>query len=127
MSRARRPQACAQGPHSIRVAVALACAGLLSLCGDARGAESPTIHRVIIEGTAYQPAALTIRRGDTVEWINKDPFPHTATSTTGAFDSHEIAADKSWTFTAAKSGTFPYVCAFHPTMKGVIRVSAEKR
>ena len=82
---------------------------------------------VTIEGTRFDPETLDVRVGDSIVWINKDPFPHTATSTTGAFDSHEIAADKSWTFTATKSGTFPYVCAFHPTMKGVIRVSAEKR
>ena len=66
--------------RSIQIAVALVCVGLLSLQGDALGAENPATRRVIIEGTAYEPAALTIKRGDTVEWINKDPFPHTVTA-----------------------------------------------
>ena len=121
MSRTRRPRACAQGPageHSIRVA--LACAGLLLLCGDALGAERPTIHRVIIEGTAYQPAALTIKRGDTVEWINKDPFPHTVTAP--AFDSGSIAPGQSWRYTAKTVGEYSYVCLLHPNMKGALQV-----
>jgi len=109
------------GEHSIQVAVALACAGLLSVSGHALGAESPATPRVIIEGTAYQPAALTINRGDTVEWVNKDPFPHTVTGTP-AFDSVSIAAGQSWRFTAKTVGEYSYVCLFHPNMKGVIEV-----
>ena len=119
-----RLRACLPGPvgeHSIRLAVALACAGLLSLCGDALGAERPAIHRVIIEGTAYQPAALTIKRGDTVEWINKDPFPHTVTAAS-VFDSGNIAAGQSWRYTAKTVGEYSYVCLLHPNMKGVLEV-----
>ena len=44
-------------------------------------------HTVTIEGTSFQPGQLTVAAGDTVVWINKDPFPHTATSKAGAFDS----------------------------------------
>jgi plastocyanin len=54
-------------------------------------------------------------------WINRDPFPHTATAS-GAFDSREMAPDASWTFTATRPGEIRYVCAFHPTMKGTIVV-----
>jgi plastocyanin len=57
-----------------------------------------------------------------VTWINKDPFPHTVTSKEGRFDSREIAAGKSWSFTPRKAGAFAYVCTLHPTMKGVLRV-----
>ena len=55
-------------------------------------------------------------------WVNKDPFPHTATSKAGGFDSGEIAAAKSWKFVAAKTGEFEYICTLHPTMKGKLRV-----
>ena len=41
---------------------------------------------------------MTAKRGDTIVWVNKDPFPHTATAK-GVFDSHEIAAGKSWKYT----------------------------
>ncbi len=119
-----RPRACLPGlvgEHSVRVTFALACAGLLLLCGDALGAEGPAIHRVTIEGTAYQPAALSIRRGDTVEWINKDPFPHTVTAAP-IFDSGSIGAGQSWRYTAKTAGKYSYVCLLHPNMKGVLEV-----
>jgi plastocyanin len=80
-------------------------------------------HRVVIEGTAFQPAKLTVAVGDSVVWINKDPFPHTATATSGAFDSKNIGPEKSWTFKAVKKGEFAYICSLHPTMKGELIVS----
>lgn len=50
----------------------------------------------------YEPEALTVNRGDTVVWgANKDPFPDTVTAK-GAFDSHDIAAGKSWKYIAGK-------------------------
>jgi plastocyanin len=81
----------------------------------------PATHAVAIEGVRFQPEVLTIKPGDSVVWVNKDPFPHTATSK-DVFDSHEIASGKSWKFTARKTGEFGYVCALHPTMKGTLRV-----
>ncbi len=78
-------------------------------------------HTIVIDGTAFSPASVTVHRGDRVTWVNKDPFPHTATAT-GAFDSGSIAAGASWTWVANKSGTFDYVCTLHPTMKARLRV-----
>ena len=62
------------------------------------------------------------RRGDTVIWINRDPFPHTATANGGRFDSHAIEPGRSWTFTPKKAGVISYGCTYHPTMKGTLRV-----
>ena len=64
---------------------------------------------------------MTVKAGDTVVWVNKDPFPHTATAQ-GVFDSKYIAAGKSWRFKARKAGEFPYICTLHPTMKGTLVV-----
>jgi plastocyanin len=75
----------------------------------------------VIEGTRYEPASLTVRRGDTVTWINKDPIPHTVTAA-GAFDSKEIAAGKSWKHVAGKTGAYDYICTLHPNMKGTLKV-----
>jgi DNA-directed RNA polymerase specialized sigma24 family protein len=63
---------------------------------------------------------LTIRLGDSVVWLNKDPFPHTATSRT--FDSKAIAAEGSWRHTPKAPGELPYVCLLYPTMKATLRV-----
>ena len=70
----------------------------------------------------FVPHTLTVNAGDSVVWVNRDPFPHTATSEAGRFDSQEIAPDKSWRYTAGVQGEFSYTCTLHPTMKGRLRV-----
>ena len=69
----------------------------------------------------YEPETVTVKRGETVAWVNKDPFPHTVTAK-GAFDSREIAAGKTWKFTPRKAGEYAYICTLHPTMKGTLIV-----
>ena len=93
---------------------------LLGATGPSPGAATRT-HTVVIEAVKYTPESITVKHGDTVVWINKDPFPHTVTAK-GAFDSHEIPADKSWKYTPRKSGEYAYVCTLHPNMKGTLRV-----
>ena len=85
-------------------------------------AVKPTTHTVVMEAVSFQPNVLTIGVGDSVVWLNKDPFPHTATS--ASFDSKVIAADRSWRYTPKGRGEFPYVCTLHPTMKATLRVRA---
>jgi len=111
---------------SYRTAAVFA-AGLTLLCwsmGPAAAADAPKAATltVAIDGTAFQPAMLTVKAGDSVTWVNKDPFPHTVTSAAGGFDSREIAPGKSWKYTAAKKGEFTYVCIFHPTMSATLKV-----
>lgn len=47
--------------------------------------------------------------------------PHTVTAK-GVFDSRSIAAGKSWKYVARTLGEYPYLCTFHPNMKGTLRV-----
>jgi len=80
-----------------------------------------TTHTVVMDGVKYEPATLTVKRGDRITWVNKDPFPHTATAD-GAFDSGSIAAGQSWSHVMRKRGEFAYVCTLHPGMKGTLVV-----
>ena len=83
----------------------------------------PTTHTVTIDATSFSPATLTLAAGDTVIWENKDFIPHTATSKKhGIFDSGTIATGKAWKHTFKTKGEIDYVCTFHPTMKGTLRV-----
>ena len=82
----------------------------------------PKTHTVIIEEMRFQPEHLTVTRGDTIRWVNKDVVPHTATSEAGRFDSQTIETAKSWKFTARTKGRFAYICSFHPTMKAMLNV-----
>ena len=74
-----------------------------------------------IDGSAYAPSMITVRKGDTVTWVNKDPFPHTVTAA-GKFDSKSIAANGKWSYRATQAGDFDYICTFHPNMKGTLVV-----
>jgi plastocyanin len=102
----------------------LASALLLLACslsaGAAQPATKPKIHTVKIEGMLFVPAALTIKPGDTVVWVNTDIVEHTATAT--AFDSKMIAAGKQWKHTFKSKGSFDYACKYHPPMKGTLTV-----
>jgi plastocyanin len=78
---------------------------------------------VTIQDYTYKPASITVPRGTTVTFTNRDSTPHTATSKeSGAFESGSIDTGKSGTVKLEESGTFAYYCAFHPFMKGTIVV-----
>jgi plastocyanin len=85
-------------------------------------APKPARHAVTIEATGFQPPSITAKVGDLVVWTNKDPFPHTATSTAAGFDSKAIPAGGTFTYKATKRGEFPYICSLHPTMKATLKV-----
>ena len=95
----------------------IALAGLLLAGACPCGAE-PATRTVTIEGMKFVPETVTVHRGDRVVWVNRDVLPHTVTATGGAFDSHDIAADASWTFEAHETGNFPYFCTLHTIMTG---------
>jgi plastocyanin len=82
------------------------------------------------EDAHFKPKTLTIGKGDTVKWVNKDSTLHTVTSgepssnTVGTlFDSPYMAAGKSWEHTFKKTGKFDYYCTLHPSITGKIVVS----
>jgi len=90
--------------------------------GVAAGAyAAPAKHTVTIEAVKYDPPTLTVKQGDSVTWINKDPYPHTVTAA-GAFDSKDIGAEGKWTYVARKPGRYDYICTLHPNMKGTLVV-----
>jgi plastocyanin len=89
----------------------------------AGSATRPETHTITIEGMQFRPQELTVASGDIIVWINKDLVAHTATSATaGIFDSKLIAPDKSWKLTIRTKGDLAYICTYHPTMKGSLRV-----
>jgi plastocyanin len=102
------------------LAVALYAAVGMLLAVHARA--EPLTHQIVIDQMRFNPPTLTVKRGDRVEWVNKDLFAHTATSTAKAFDSGSIAPNASWSFVAGRPGSYPYLCTFHPTMRGTLNV-----
>jgi plastocyanin len=76
------------------------------------------VTQVSMRNLQFNPVTLEVKKGDVVEWKNDDLVPHTATS--ASFNSGTIIAGQSWRHTFTDAGNFPYVCAFHPQMKGVV-------
>ena len=100
-------------PARFAVASAAALAASAAVALAASAAAGP--HEVTIEGMQFQPASLTVHRGDTVTWKNADLVPHTVTAK-GQFDSGNIAPGKSYSRRMEQAGEFDYVCKYHPGM-----------
>ena len=105
------------------VLAVLLAAVILFVLGSIEMARAAT-HAVAIANFAFSPATLTITAGDTVTWTNEDAVVHTATSTTGAFDSGDLDQGESFSFTFTTPGTYAYLCTPHPSMTGQIVVQA---
>jgi plastocyanin len=112
--------------------------------GDTRSAARPDLDRParIVRMTAqgrFEPAQITIRAGDRVEWRNESGHAHTVTANPeraanpahvvlpeGAqpFDSGEIAPGASFSYTFDVPGTYIYVCSPHEErgMMGIVVV-----
>ena len=92
----------------------------------------------ILEGSSvqgspsYDPATLTVKKGDKITVTNKDTLPHTVTSGTGPTDPNsaaqfdtsiiEAGATADIETTNMNPGEYPYYCAVHPYMLGKLVV-----
>src|SRR5688572_9093669 len=94
---------------------AAAAALVLAVCSVGAAAASAT-HTVTIADMKFFPESLTVKRGDTIVWVNKDFFPHNARAADHTFESPDLETNKTWRYVAARSGTFSYVCTLHPAM-----------
>ena len=57
---------------------------------------------------------------DTIEWINKDIFVHTATARSWDVT---MPPKKTVTLVLKKAGLIDYYCRFHPNMKATLEVA----
>lgn len=93
----------------------------MSLGGGLAVALADTI-QVTIDKLVFAPAEISAKVGDTIEWVNKDAFAHTAT-VKGGWDVM-IPPKGSGTMVIREAGTVEYYCRFHPNMKGRIVATA---
>lgn len=105
---------------ALRLAAVAAVAPLAAQMARADG--HATTHTVAIRNFAFEPANLTINAGDTVQFVNEDNAPHTATADSGAFDTGNLRGGQSASLQFPSAATFSYFCAVHPRMKGSITV-----
>ena len=84
-------------------------------------ADAATV-QITMENLVISPAEASAKVGDTVEWINKDIFVHTATARNGDWDV-TMPSKKTVTSVLNKAGTIEYYCRFHPNMKAILVVA----
>jgi plastocyanin len=82
-------------------------------------------------GAYPYPVNITVTIGvnNTIEWLNKDTQPHTATAIvapagTPLFNSGLILPGKTFSVTLTTPGTYRYTCAWHNWLAGQIIVKA---
>ena len=79
---------------------------------------------ITIDNLVFSPAEATAKVGDTIVWINKDIFAHTATARNGDWDIAQ-PPKKSVPLVLKKAGSVDYYCRHHPNMKGTIVVTPQ--
>ena len=73
----------------------------------------------------FEPNTMTVKVGDSIVWTNKGNDPHDVTSDDKSFVSGpegNMNSGDVFRFTFTKAGTFPYICAAHPWMRGTVVV-----
>ena len=78
--------------------------------------------QIVMENLVFTPAEVSAKVGDTIEWINKDIFAHTATARNGDWDV-TMPPKKTVTSVLNKAGTIEYYCRFHPNMKATLTIA----
>jgi plastocyanin len=94
-------------------------AGLVS--GASISALAATV-QISMDNLEISPVEASAKVGDTIEWVNKDAFAHTATARNGDWDVM-LPPKKSSSLVLKKAGTFDYYCRFHPNMKATLTVT----
>jgi plastocyanin len=105
----------------MRKTLALAAALLAAAHPAPAGAAEQLVTQ---KNKAFSVKKLAVKVGDSVKFVNEDPFAHNVFSLSDAksFDlgSHGQGASRSVTFD--KPGTVEIECAVHPDMKMVVEV-----
>ena len=71
---------------------------------------------------SFSASSITVTKGTTVTWTNKDNMTHTVTADDNSFDSGNIGNGGTFSFTFNNTGSFAYHCSIHPAMTGSVTV-----
>ncbi len=86
-------------------------------------APASTANNVTISGMRFQPAAIRVKSGQQVTWMNNASMPHTVTGRNeGKLASEQLGRGSLYSYTFKHPGTYEYYCALHPSMKGLVIV-----
>ncbi len=106
------------------VLISLSLVGCNSDSNSATQSESEAgnsrTHTVVIEQMQYKPNEITVSKGDTIIFDNKDIVAHDVTEKNKAWQSPTLNPGDTWTFVPEESAD--YFCSIHLVMTGKIIV-----
>jgi plastocyanin/uncharacterized membrane protein YozB (DUF420 family) len=73
----------------------------------------PQVVQVLMKDFVFDPSPITIKAGTTVEFINLDNAPHTATLDDNSQDTGTLNLNDKAALTFDTPGEYPYFCLFH--------------
>ncbi|MBS1929332.1 MAG: cupredoxin domain-containing protein [Chitinophagaceae bacterium] len=85
-----------------------------------KSATGPRYDTVTIANMKFSPDTITVKKGDTLVFINNDIVPHNVTEKDSAWQSQTLNPEDIWKFAPDKS--YDYFCSLHMVMKGKITV-----
>ena len=111
----------AQKDHSLGFCLVAMMLLLMSPETSATARQPARTHVILVGNLSFGPAPNSVRVGDTIVWLNKDIFRHTATARDNSFDLDLPPGARAQTV-VKKIGILDYYCRFHPGMTGKISV-----
>jgi plastocyanin len=101
--------------------VAVIGSGAFASC-SAPSRPAPKTYVVVMTNLDFSPKTVSARVGDTVQWVNKDIFRHSATAKDGSFDV-DIDVGQTGSAKLTKPGNIQVTCKYHPNMTQQILVN----
>src|SRR5262245_34784513 len=90
---------------------------------SAKVGDDGTKSEVKIDNFSFAPGEITVTKGTTVNWVNRDDIPHTVVSDDKTtFKSKPLDTDDKFSYTFSKEGTYTYFCSIHPKMTAKVVV-----
>jgi plastocyanin len=105
-----------------RTAVAALLAVSLASLGMMRADPKQDKVEITIEDTQFKPDEVTIKKGQTVRWTNKDNRDHIIMAKDQSFKSENLRPGEKFEHKFTEVGTFDYICVYRPRMLGQVKV-----
>lgn len=108
--------------HPVMLIAAVSVTGLVRL-----GAAAEAPQAITVQLFQFQPGQVEVPKGTRITWTNQDDITHTVTFGTPERRDRRFSAQLAGKGATAsvelkESGTYPYFCARHNSMRGEIRV-----
>jgi plastocyanin len=94
--------------------------------GGGKSSAAPKSVKVEIASFKFAPATIKVAKGGSITWTNHDSAPHTATAKDDAarasFNTDTLKKGEGKSVTFDETGSYEYLCLFHPFMTGTVIV-----